>query len=121
MTRKETQKETSKATERAAGSASAKAQDGKPEIDIRHLTSLAKLRLTEAESLAVADDLVRIITMVDEMRAIDTDGVPPLAHPLDSHARLRPDSVSETVDRALYQRGAPSTEDGLYLVPRVIE
>ena len=44
-----------------------------------------------------------------------------LAHPLDSAARLRPDAVSETIDRELYQQGAPETEEGLYLVPRVVE
>ena len=91
------------------------------EIDIRHLSRLAKLKLTEAEERTVAGDLARIIAMVDEMRAIDTEGVVPLAHPLDSQARLRPDVVSESVDRTLYQRGAPATEDGLYLVPRVVE
>ncbi|MGE0625233.1 MAG: Asp-tRNA(Asn)/Glu-tRNA(Gln) amidotransferase subunit GatC [Pseudomonadales bacterium] len=90
-------------------------------IDIRHLSNLAKLKLTEAEAGAVAGDLARIIAMVDQMAGIDTEGVAPLAHPLDSHARMRSDAVTEAVDRALYQRGAPSTEDGLYLVPRVIE
>ncbi len=92
-----------------------------PEIDIRHLSNLAKLKLTDAEAGAVAADLARIIAMVDEMRSMDTDGVTPLAHPLDSHARLRPDAITETVDRDLYQRGAPATRDGLYLVPRVVE
>ena len=52
---------------------------------------------------------------------MDTDGVRPLAHPLDTAARLRPDEVTEVVDRDLYQAGAPETEDGLYLVPRVVE
>lgn len=90
-------------------------------IDIRHLLNLAKLTLTESEARAAAADLARIIAMVDEMRAVDTDGVEPLAHPLDSEARLRPDAVTETVDRDRYQRGAPVTRDGLYLVPRVVE
>ena len=52
---------------------------------------------------------------------MDTDGVEPLAHPIESDQRLRPDTVSETVDRDHYQRGAPATRDGLYLVPRVVE
>ena len=91
------------------------------DIDIHHLCALAQLKLTDAEAAAVTGDLRRIIAMVDQMQSIDTDGVDPLAHPLDSQARLRPDNITETVDRALYQRGAPAVEDGLFLVPRVVE
>ena len=92
-----------------------------PKIDISHLAGLAQLRLTGAERDAVAADLERIIGMVDQMQAMDTEGVAPLAHPLDTHAILRPDVVTEAVDRELYQAGAPATENGLYLVPRVVE
>jgi aspartyl-tRNA(Asn)/glutamyl-tRNA(Gln) amidotransferase subunit C len=91
------------------------------DIDIRHLSNLAQLKLSEQEAEAVAGDLARIIEMVDQMQAMDTEGVQPLAHPLDAAARLRPDEITESVDRALYQQGAPETEDGLYLVPRVVE
>ena len=91
------------------------------DIDIRHLSALAQLKLSDAEAEAVAGDLARIIDMVDQMQAMDTEGVNPLAHPLDSAARLRPDVVTEADNRELYQQGAPETEDGLYLVPRVVE
>ncbi len=91
------------------------------DIDIRHLTDLARLKLTGTEAQAVSRDLERIIAMVDRMQAMDTEDVAPLAHPLDSHAPLRPDRVTEEVDRDLYQRGAPAVRDGLYLVPRVVE
>ena len=91
------------------------------DIDIRHLSGLAKLKLSAEEASAVATDLSRIIDMVDQMQSMDTDGVKPLAHPLDTSARLRPDEITETVDRELYQRGAPATDEGLYLVPRVVE
>ena len=91
------------------------------DIDIRHLSTLAQLKLSNEEANAVAGDLGRIIDMVDQMQAMDTEGVQPLAHPLDSAARLRPDAITEEVDRELYQQGAPETEDGLYLVPRVVE
>ena len=91
------------------------------DIDIRHLGALAQLKLSDAEAEAVTRDLAGIIEMVDQMQAMDTDGVRPLAHPLDTAARLRPDEVTEIVDRDLYQAGAPETEDGLYLVPRVVE
>jgi aspartyl-tRNA(Asn)/glutamyl-tRNA(Gln) amidotransferase subunit C len=52
---------------------------------------------------------------------MNTDGVEPLAHPMEAEQRLRPDEVTENVDRDLYQAGAPATRDGLYLVPRVVE
>jgi aspartyl-tRNA(Asn)/glutamyl-tRNA(Gln) amidotransferase subunit C len=90
-------------------------------IDIKHLSRLAQLALTDKERDAVQKDLERIISMVDQMQAMDTDGVEPLAHPLDAQQRLRPDEVTENVDRDLYQKGAPATRDGLYLVPRVVE
>ncbi|MCZ6710973.1 MAG: Asp-tRNA(Asn)/Glu-tRNA(Gln) amidotransferase subunit GatC [Gammaproteobacteria bacterium] len=90
-------------------------------IDIKHLSRLAQLALTETERKAVQKDLERIISMVDIMQAMDTEGVEPLAHPLDAQQRLRPDEVTENVDRDLYQQGAPATRDGLYLVPRVVE
>jgi len=90
-------------------------------IDIDHLTNLAQLELTDAEHAEVGADLARIIDMVDRMQAMDTDGVEPLAHPLGGRAWLRADRVTELVDRDRYQAGAPAVEDGLYLVPRVVE
>jgi aspartyl-tRNA(Asn)/glutamyl-tRNA(Gln) amidotransferase subunit C len=91
------------------------------DIDIQHLTDLSQLELSSVERKAVGDDLARIIGMIDEMQAMDTDGVEPLAHPLDARQRLRADEITEQVDRALFQAGAPAVEDGLYLVPRVVE
>jgi aspartyl-tRNA(Asn)/glutamyl-tRNA(Gln) amidotransferase subunit C len=91
------------------------------DLDLSHLCRLAALALDEAEEAAVRADLARIIDMVDRMQAIPTDGVEPLAHPLGSAARLRPDEVTETVDRDRFQALAPATRDGLYLVPRVVE
>jgi len=91
------------------------------DIDLPHLCRLAQLALDESGQQAARRDLERIIAMVDQMRTVDTDGVEPLAHPLGSAARLRPDDVTETVDRELFQALAPATRDGLYLVPRVVE
>lgn len=90
-------------------------------IDIAHLCRLAQLALDDTETRAVAGDLARIIAMVDQMQAVDTSGIEPLAHPLEGVQRLRPDLVTETVERARYQSIAPAVEDGLYLVPRVVE
>jgi aspartyl-tRNA(Asn)/glutamyl-tRNA(Gln) amidotransferase subunit C len=91
------------------------------DIDIQHLANLAQLQLNEQENTMVSDDLQRIMTMVDQMQAIDTDAVRPLAHPLDTRQRLRADEITEEIDRELLQQGAPATRDGLYLVPRVVE
>lgn len=90
-------------------------------IDIAHLCRLAQLALDDTETRAVEGDLTRIIAMVDQMQAVDTSGIEPLAHPLEGEQRLRPDLVTEIVDRARYQSIAPAVEDGLYLVPRVVE
>lgn len=91
------------------------------DINIQHLANLAQLELSEREKSVVGEDLQRIMTMVDQMQAIDTSTVEPLAHPLDARQRLRPDQITETIERDLYQQGAPATADGLYLVPRVVE
>ena len=91
------------------------------DIDIQHLANLAQLELGEQEIAVVSKDLQRIMTMVDQMQAIDTSAIEPLAHPLDARQRLRADQVTETIERDLYQQGAPATADGLYLVPRVVE
>ena len=90
------------------------------EIDINHLARLAALRLDGDERSGVERDLQRIIALVDEMQAVDTEGVDPLAHPLDATQRLRADEATERVDRERYQAGAPEARDGLYLVPSVL-
>ena len=91
------------------------------DIDLPHLCRLAQLALAEDEQRAVRADLDRIIAMVDQMQAVSTDGIAPLAHPLEGAQRLRADAVTETVDRERFQAIAPATEGGLYLVPRVVE
>ncbi len=91
------------------------------DIDLDHLQRLAALRLSEAEAERAYRELEGIIHMIDAMRSIDTEGVAPMANPLDAVQRLRPDVVTETVDREAYQAVAPSVQDGFYLVPRVVE
>jgi aspartyl-tRNA(Asn)/glutamyl-tRNA(Gln) amidotransferase subunit C len=90
-------------------------------LQINKLCTLAQLALRADELARVGGDLERIIGMIDAMGNVDTDGVAPLAHPLDAIQRLRDDVVTETVDRDLFQSIAPATENGYYLVPRVIE
>ncbi|MGX2041987.1 Asp-tRNA(Asn)/Glu-tRNA(Gln) amidotransferase subunit GatC [Methylocaldum sp. MU1018] len=82
---------------------------------------LARLAIDAEKAAAYARDLTGILDFVEEMSAVDTSGVAPMAHPLDQAQRLRPDAVSEADQRELFQAHAPWVEAGLYLVPKVIE
>ena len=88
---------------------------------LRRLARLARIALQPGESSTVVQRLNRVITLVDEMRRVDTSGIEPMAHPLDAAQRLREDKVTESDRRALYQSVAPAVEGDLYLVPKVIE
>jgi aspartyl-tRNA(Asn)/glutamyl-tRNA(Gln) amidotransferase subunit C len=89
--------------------------------DVEKIAHLARLAVGEDELDAVAAGLSDILQMVEQMSAVDTTGVTPMAHPLHMVQPLRPDRVSEENQRDLFQSIAPQTEDGLYLVPKVIE
>ena len=89
--------------------------------EIRKLCDLARLELGEAELADVSAKLTDIVAMVGQLQAVDTGDVSPMAHPLDRPQRLRDDVVTETDQRELYQRNAARVEDGLYLVPKVID
>lgn len=89
--------------------------------DVEKIAHLARLALSEAETERYAVDLSNILGLVEAMGAVDTGGVTPMAHPLHMVQRLRPDEPTEPDQRARFQSIAPLTEDGLYLVPRVIE
>ena len=88
---------------------------------IQRLARLARIALEPGETREVADRLNRILSLIDEMQAVDTAGVEPMAHALDLVLRLRPDEVTEPDRREAYQSVAPAVEAGLYLVPKVIE
>ena len=92
-----------------------------PGIDLDHLLFLAALELPEAERTLAARDLEGIIKMIDQMQAVDTEGVLPMANPLDARQRLRADAADSNIDRALMQSTTTSVHDGYYVVPRVIE
>ncbi|MCB1693268.1 MAG: Asp-tRNA(Asn)/Glu-tRNA(Gln) amidotransferase subunit GatC [Pseudomonadales bacterium] len=91
-----------------------------PEV-VRTVASLARLQLDLAHIDTHIESMNRILALVSEMQAVETDGVAPLSHPLDAVQRLRPDVITEQVEREKYQSVAPETRDGLYLVPRVVE
>ena len=93
--------------------------------DVGRIAHLARLELQSAEQAAMLAQLNGFFRIVEQMSAVDTSGVEPLFTPLsaieDVHLRLRDDVVSETDQRSLNQRSAPSVEDGLFLVPKVLE
>lgn len=89
--------------------------------EVEKVAQLARLHVSEAEAIEVASRITDILALIDQMQSIDTNGVEPLAHPLDVTQPLREDKVTEENRRDELQTLAPATEDGLYLVPRVIE
>ncbi|GIK86770.1 MAG: Asp-tRNA(Asn)/Glu-tRNA(Gln) amidotransferase subunit GatC [Burkholderiales bacterium] len=89
--------------------------------DVARIAGLARLEVTPEESLAVQPQLEAIFGLLDQLAAVDTTGVAPLAHPQECFAPLREDRVTEGDQRELLQSVAPAVEDGLYLVPKVIE
>jgi len=89
--------------------------------DVRRLARLARIAIEPADETAVLERLNRVLGLIEEMRAVDTRGIEPMAHAVDTPQRLRPDEVRETDQRAPYQSVAPAVEEGLYLVPKVIE
>jgi aspartyl-tRNA(Asn)/glutamyl-tRNA(Gln) amidotransferase subunit C len=89
--------------------------------DIRKLGTLARLEVTDAEIADVSAKLSSIVALVDQLQAVDTSGVTPMAHPLARPQRLRADAVTEADRHELYQGNAPLVERDLYLVPKVIE
>ncbi len=89
--------------------------------DVFRIARLARLQLKEAEAATMLDQLNGIFGLIERMQAVDTAGVEPLYSPHALAQRLREDSVSETDRRDVYQSVAPQAEEGLYLVPKVIE
>ena len=94
--------------------------------DIARLSKLAQLDLNDQQAGDALDKLNSIFALVEQMRAVDPTGVAPLSHPIaawkdDVALRLREDKVTEPNRRDDYQKPAPATQDGLYLVPKVID
>jgi aspartyl-tRNA(Asn)/glutamyl-tRNA(Gln) amidotransferase subunit C len=93
--------------------------------DVKRIAHLARLELADAEAGHTLVQLNDFFGLVEQMQAVDTKGIEPLAHPIeqieDVALRLREDAVTEVVQRDEFQRPAPAVQDGLYLVPKVIE
>lgn len=89
--------------------------------EVNRIAWLARLAIDSDKVGAYARDLSGILDFIEQMNAVDTAAVEPMAHPLDQSQRLRPDAVTEADQRAQFQAQAPAVEAGLYLVPKVIE
>lgn len=89
--------------------------------DVQNAAHLARIAIDENDIEGYTQDLANILALVDQMQAVDTDNIEPMAHPTDAVQRLRPDQVTEQNQREQFQAIAPATENGLYLVPKVIE
>ena len=89
--------------------------------DIEKLAELSRISVTEENIAETTRSLGEVLDLVDQLQAADTSGVEPMAHPLDATQRLRADNITETDNREQFQAIAPATENGLYLVPKVID
>lgn len=88
---------------------------------VEKIAHLARLQIDPADIPEYATNLSNILDLVAQMDAVDTNGVDPMAHPTEAVQRLRDDQVTETNQRDHFQAVAPLVENGLYLVPKVIE
>lgn len=89
--------------------------------DVARIALLSRIELSATEREGTRDQLNGILGFIEQLQAVDTTGIEPMAHAVDVVQRLRPDEVTETDRRADFQAVAPETEAGLYLVPKVLE
>lgn len=89
--------------------------------DIKRVAKLARIEISETDAQQNLTRLSGIFDLIEQMRAVDTQGIEPMSHSQDMVQRLREDIVTESDQRTLFQSIAPQIEDGYYLVPKVIE
>ena len=89
--------------------------------EVLRIARLARIEVGEGDIEALRAELNGILGLIDQMRSVDTAGIEPMSHPQAEAQRLREDRVSEPDQRDRFQAVAPSVEDGLYLVPKVID
>lgn len=90
-------------------------------LEVKKIAHLSRLAIDEQAIPHYAENLSNILALIEQMNAVDTESIEPMAHPLDVAQRLREDVISEPNLRDRFQALAPKTEAGLYLVPKVIE
>lgn len=91
------------------------------EADVQQVAQLAQLEIDNTALADVTERFTRILAMVDDLNSVDTEGVVPMSNPHDATQRLRPDVVTTDNQRDALLANAPETEDGYFLVPRVID
>lgn len=89
--------------------------------EVGRIAALARIEVNEDQARSTCDQLNNIFVLIGQMQALDTANIEPMPHALDLALRLREDVVTEQDQRALFQSIAPKVENGLYLVPKVIE
>jgi aspartyl-tRNA(Asn)/glutamyl-tRNA(Gln) amidotransferase subunit C len=89
--------------------------------EIQKIAELARIRIADDQIGPLTDRIGEILGMVDQLQSVDTSKIEPLANPLDATQRLRADVVTESDRRDEFQAIAPAVENGLYLVPKVID
>lgn len=89
--------------------------------DIKRIAHLARIEINDSEAEQTLDKLSSIMTLIEEMQAVDTTGITPMSHAQDVVQRLREDAVTQDNQREVFQENAPAVDSGLYLVPKVIE
>jgi aspartyl-tRNA(Asn)/glutamyl-tRNA(Gln) amidotransferase subunit C len=89
--------------------------------DVHRIAHLARIEITDEQARATAAQLNDIFAMIEQIGKVDTTGVAPMTHPLDGTQRLRDDVVEPPPERERILQNAPAQQDGLFLVPRVIE
>ncbi len=89
--------------------------------DIKRIAHLARIQINDDEAAQTLTKLTGIMGLIEQMQAVDTTGITPMSHSQDVVQRLREDVISKTNQREAFQSLAPATQDGLYLVPRVVE
>jgi aspartyl-tRNA(Asn)/glutamyl-tRNA(Gln) amidotransferase subunit C len=89
--------------------------------DVEKIAHLARLSIREEDVPLYTKNLSNILHLVEQMNSVTTSHIEPMAHPLEMNQRLRADEITESNQRELFQTNAPAVENGLYLVPKVIE
>lgn len=89
--------------------------------DVKRIAHLARIEVTDAEAGQTLEQLNDIFKLIEQLQSVDTSGIEPMSHPLGSSQRLREDVAGSTEDRDANMSNAPAKQDGLFLVPKVIE
>lgn len=88
---------------------------------VSKIANLAKIEIDDSKIEGIAENLEKILDLVGEMNAIDTDNINPMSHPLNLKQVMRPDEVTEQDQRENFQKNSPSIENGYYKVPKIID